>query len=97
MGLLDNIDMLKGFIKPYLPKITNEFLPYVNSELASALYKEDENLQDDEKESVFMLHRDGDDVYIRVVQLDENARVVRSSEKRKVTDYLQSIINQALN
>lgn len=96
MALLDNIDFLKGVIKPYIPKITNEFLPYVNSELAATLYKEDENLQEDEKESVFMIYRDDKDVYISVVQLDENARVVRSSGKRRVTDYLASIINQAL-
>ena len=95
MGLLENADLLKSLVKPYLPKISREFLPQVNQELVSALFKEDENLQDGESETVFMISRDDKDAYIRTVQLDENARVVRSSEKRKVSDYLQSIINQA--
>lgn len=95
MGFLDNADLLKNLVKPYLPKISREFLPQVNKELVSALYKEDENLQEGESETVFMISRDEKDAYIRTVQLDENAHVVRSSEKRKVSDYLQSIINQA--
>ncbi len=95
MGLLENADLLKSLVKPYLPKISREFLPQVNQELVSALFKEDENLQDGESETVFMISRDDKDAYIRTVQLDKNARVVRSSEKRKVSDYLQSIINQA--
>lgn len=95
MGLFDNADLLKDLVKPYLPKISREFLPQVNKELVSALYKEDENLQEGESETVFIISRDEKDAYIRTVQLDENAHVVRSSEKRKVSDYLQSIINQA--
>lgn len=97
MGLLDNADLLKNFVKPYLPKITRDFLPKVNDELAAALFKEDENLQDGECESVFMISRDDQVVYLRVVQLDKDAHVVRSSERRTVTDYLQSIISQAFN
>lgn len=95
MGLLDNAELLKGLVKPYLPKITRDFLPKVNNELVAALYKEDENLQDGEKETVFMISRDGENAYLRTVQLDENAHVVRSSDKRKVSSYLESIINQA--
>ena len=97
MGLWDNASLLKNLIKPYLPRITNEFLPKLEEELAAALYKEDESLQDGETESVFMLSREGDETYLRLVQLDDQARVVRSSEKRRVTDYLQSVINQAFN
>ncbi len=92
-----NIDFLIGMVRPYLPTITQKFLPKVNEELAAALFREDEHLQDGEAESVFMLSRDGGDVYVRVAQLDSNARVVRTSAPRKVTDYLQSIIEQALN
>ena len=95
MGLLDNAYLLKNLVKPHLPKISREFLPQVNKELVSALYKEDEQLQEDESETVFMISRDGNNAYIRTVQLDESAHVVRSSGKRMVTDYLQSIINQA--
>ena len=95
MGLLNNADLLKGLVKPYLPKVSREFLPKVNDELVAALFKEDEQLLDGESESVFMISYEGKDAYVRTVKLDENARVVRSSEKRKVTDYLQSIINQA--
>lgn len=95
MGLLDNAELLKGIVKPYIPKISREFLPKVNEELVAALYREDEQLQEGENETVFMISRDGEDAYLRTVQLDENARVVRSSEKRKVSAYLESIINQA--
>ena len=95
MSLLDNAELLKGFIKPHLPKITREFLPKINDELVAALYKENEQLQDDGCETVFMISYEGEDAYVRIVVLDENACVIRSSEKRKITDYLQSIINQA--
>lgn len=95
MGLLDNAELLKNLVKPYLPKITREFLPKVSEELVAALYKEDEDLQEDETETVFIISREGKEAYLRTVQLDENAKVVRSSDKRKVTAYLESIINQA--
>lgn len=95
MGLLDNAELLKGLIKPYLPKISREFLPKVNDELVAALFKENEQLHDGESETAFMVSYEGSDAYIRTVKLDNNAHVVRSSTKRKVTDYLESIINQA--
>lgn len=97
MGLLDNAELLKNLVKPYLPKITREFLPAVNKELVAALYKEDEQLQEDESETVFMISRDGEDAFLRTVRLDKNARVVHSSDKRKVTEYLESIITKAFN
>lgn len=95
MGLLDNAELLKNLVKPYLPKISREFLPKVNEELVAALFKEDEQLQEGESETVFMISRDGNDAYLRTVQLDKNAHVMRSSDKRKVATYLESIINHA--
>ena len=95
MGLLDNAELLKGLVKPYLPKISREFLPKVNDELVGALFHENEHLLDDESETVFIISYEGTDAYLRTVQLDKDARVIRSSAKRKVTDYLESIINQA--
>lgn len=91
-----NLDFILSVVRPYLPTITQKFLPKVNDELAAALFREDENLQDDEAESVFLISRDGDTVYLRTAQLDHNARVVRSSAPRRVTEYLAAIINQAL-
>lgn len=95
--LLDSLQVIGTLVKPYLPKVIPAVLPEINKELAAAIYKENEDLQDGEIESAFMITLDGEDVYLHTVQLDADARVVRSSGKRKVTDYLQSLINKAFN
>jgi hypothetical protein len=90
-----NTDFILQMVKPYLPTITQKFLPQVNTEIAAALFHEDENLEDGEVESVFLISRDGKDAFIRTAQLDKDARIVRTSAPRKVSDYLSDIINQA--
>lgn len=90
-------DLLLNMVRPYLPTISNKFLPRINEAISEAIHKEDATMREGETETVFMLNCKDGVVYLRTVWLNQNAQVVRSSEPQKLTNYLQSILDQALN
>lgn len=92
-----NLDFIPGLLKPYLPTITNTYLPKVSAYIAEQLKEEDLHLKENEKETVCMLSRDGDDVVLRVVRLDGNAKVVRCTPPIPLTDFLAGLITNAMN
>lgn len=87
-----NTDFLLNMVRPYLPTITNKFLPQINKAIAESL----DNEKVDDAEAVFMLNNQDGVVYLRTVWLNTEAQVVRSSEPQKLTEYLQSILDQAI-
>lgn len=92
-----DISFLAPVAKRYLPMVKDKFLPKINDDMAAALFHEDENLQEGESESVYMINRDSSgDVMVRVCQLDDNAKVVRSGQARKLTDYLAAVMEENL-
>ena len=91
-----NADFLLNMVRPYLPTISNKFLPRVNDAIVEAIDKENTDAPGD-TETVFMLNSQNGTIYLRTVWLNSQAQVVRSSEPQKLTDYLQSILDQALN
>lgn len=91
-----NADFLLNMVRPYLPTISNKFLPRVNDVIVEAINKGNLDAQDG-TETVFMLNSQDGTAYLRTVWLNSQAQVVRSSEPQKLTDYLQTILDQALN
>lgn len=91
-----NLDFIAGILKPYIPTITTTYLPRVSASIAGQLAEEDARLQDGEVETVYMLSRQGDEVVLRTVRLDANAKVVRSTQPVPVATFLSDLIANAL-
>ena len=91
-----SIEMLLPLIKPYLPGLTEKVLPMLNQEIAKVLCQADEERVGDEAESVIMLSRDGEEVYLRLVRLNTNGQVTRATEPTKVSTYLENILKQVI-
>lgn len=92
-----NADFLINMVRPYLPTISNKFLPRINEVITEAIEKENATMRAGETETVFMLNSQDNTIYLRTVWLNSQAQVVRSSAPQKLTDYLQAILDQALN
>lgn len=90
------LDFIMGMVRPYLPTITQKFLPKVDAAIEERLAQEDEELHGDEQEAVIMISRKDGHAYLRIVRLNAEAKVVSSTAPQQVSEFLENILNQAI-